>query len=128
MSRTMESMPPLEVALERILELAEPGEPIEVSLVDALGLVLAEPAMADVDLPPFDRASREGYAVKAAETVGGAFLRVAGIRRSWGSQDAAIEAGEAIRVSPGDAMPSGADAILPIEQCPMADPGWPRPG
>ncbi len=38
-------------ARARILERAEPGETIEVCLAEALGLVLAEPAIADVDLP-----------------------------------------------------------------------------
>src|SRR4051812_34056948 len=115
-------MPSLDVALGRILDLAEPGEPIEVSLIDALGLVLAEPAIADVDLPPFDRASREGYAVKAVEAEEGALLRVACVRRSWGTPVAAIEPGEAIRVSPGDAMPTGADAVLRADQS-RPDPG-----
>lgn len=122
MSRTMETLPTLEVAIGCILDLAEPVEPVEMSLVDALGLVLAEPAMADVDQPPFDRASREGYAVKAIEAADGALLRVAGIRRSWRSPDVAIEAGEAIRVSPGDAMPAGADAVLPLDRA-RPDPG-----
>ena len=52
MSRTIESMLSPDQARSRILDHAEPGEAVEVSLLDALGLVLAEPALADVDLPP----------------------------------------------------------------------------
>ncbi|WP_435007748.1 molybdopterin molybdotransferase MoeA [Tundrisphaera lichenicola] len=115
MSRTIPTRPSLEVAREQILDLAEPGEPIEVSLIDALGMVLAEPILADVDSPPSDRAAREGYAVNSAEAVAGTFLRVAGTRRSGRSRDVAIEACEAIRVAPGDTLPAGANAVLRSE-------------
>jgi molybdopterin molybdotransferase len=111
----MEILPtPLE-ACARILSLARPVEPIEVSLVDALGLVLAEPAFADVDLPPFDRASSEGYAVRADEAIIGALLRVAGLRWSDRPIDEALETGEAIHVMPGDPLPVGADSVIGLE-------------
>ena len=53
----------------RILAEARPGDPIEVALAEAVGLVLAEPLTADVDLPPFDRAAADGYAVRAADAL-----------------------------------------------------------
>jgi molybdopterin molybdotransferase len=119
--RTIESpMTPAE-ACSRIMALAEPEGPIEVSLVDALGLVLAEDAIADVDLPPFDRASTEGYAVRASEAKLGALLRVAGLRWSTRPFDDSLEAGEAIRVRVGDPLPEGADAVVRIEEV-RADP------
>jgi molybdopterin molybdotransferase len=98
------------------MALAEPEEPIEVSLIDALGLVLAEDAIADVDLPPFDRASTEGYAVRASEARLGALLRVAGLRWSRRSSDDSLEAGEAIRVLAGDPLPVGADAVVRLDE------------
>jgi len=112
--RMILNKPTLAEAHSQILALAEPGESVEVSLVDALGLVLAEDAVADVDLPPFDRASGEGYAVRAAEATAGALLRVAGLRWSRRPFDDALEPGEAIRVRPGDPLPEGADAVLPL--------------
>ena len=115
MPRTIETPPTPAEARSKVLALAEPGGPIEVSLVDALGLVLAEPAIADVDLPPFDRAASEGYAVRAVDAKAGALLRVAGLRWSGRSLDDALEAGEAIRLDPGDPLPVGADAILRLE-------------
>ncbi len=115
MPRTIDTLPtPLE-ASARILALAEPVEPIEVSLVDALGMVLAEPAIADVDLPPFDRASSEGYAVRSAEARAGVLLRVAGLRWSDHSTHDALESGEAIHVSAGDPLPVGADAVIGLK-------------
>ena len=41
-----------------------------VGLAKAQGRILAEPVAADRDYPPFDRATRDGYAVRAAETPG----------------------------------------------------------
>jgi molybdopterin molybdotransferase len=110
-----EIKPSLDEARARILDRAEPLEPVEVSLVDALGLVLAEPATADVDLPPFDRAGTEGYAVRAAEAQPGSLLRVAGVRWSRRAGEIAIEPGEAVRVEAGDPLPVGATAVLPLD-------------
>jgi molybdopterin molybdotransferase len=107
-------LPPAE-ALSRILALAEPEGPIEVSLLDALGLYLAEDATADVAMPPTDRACSDGYAVRLADAAPGSLLRVAGIRRSIGPFDDALEAGEAIRVRPGDPFPADADAFVAID-------------
>ncbi len=115
MPRTIETLPTPAEACSRILTLARPGEPIEVSLGEALGLVLAEPAVADVDLPPFDRALAVGYAMKASEAVPGALLRVAGLRWSRPGVDDALESGEAIRVAQGDPLPVGADAVILAE-------------
>ena len=102
-------------ARARILERAEPGEAIEVALAEAIGLVLAEPLVADVDLPPFDRAALDGYAVRAEDARPGARLRVVGVER--GSEDEAfeVEREEAARVTAGDPMPVGSDAVLRTE-------------
>ncbi len=100
---------PLEQAVAAALETAGPVGAIEVSLTEAVGLVLAEPVVADVDLPPFDRASGPGYAVRAAEATPGALLRVA---RPWSDDGHEIEPGEAAPVEPGDPMPLGADAVI----------------
>jgi molybdopterin molybdotransferase len=112
--RTIETLPTPVEACARILSLAEPGEPIEVSMADALGLILAEPAIADVDLPPFDRASTEGYAVRSGDARAGVLLRVAGLRWSDRSVEDALEAGEAIHVAPGDPLPAGADSVISL--------------
>ena len=99
-------------ALATILEHAEPVESVEVSLTEAVGLVLAEPTFADVDLPPFDRASASGYAVRALEAVPGTLLRVAAPWIDADGERHEIESGEASRVEAGEALPVGADAVL----------------
>ncbi|WZO98798.1 molybdopterin biosynthesis enzyme [Isosphaeraceae bacterium EP7] len=102
----------LSEARDAILDGARPGEPISVALTEALGLVLAEPAMADVDLPPFDRARRGGYAVRGVDAWRGARLRVVDAQGFGDGMGLQVHAGEAARVRTGAPMPVGADAVL----------------
>lgn len=87
-------------------------------LLDACGRVLAEPIHADRDFPPFPRATRDGYAIRAAD-VGNvpATLDVVGEIRA-GADTAKISrlaAGEAIAIMTGAPAPEGADAIVMVE-------------
>ena len=62
---------PLEEALALILEAAAPIARTErVALADAGGRVLAAPVTASMDVPPFDRAAMDGFAVRAEDTFG----------------------------------------------------------
>jgi molybdopterin biosynthesis enzyme len=62
---------PLDEALALVLEAATPIARTErVTLREATGRVLAAPAVAAVDVPPFDRAAMDGYAVIAEDTFG----------------------------------------------------------
>ena len=112
----------------RILAEAVPGDVIEVTLTEALGLVLAEPLIADVDLPPFDRAGQDGYAVRALEAVKGARLNVIVPKRSRkavgvassrsagaATAEVILDPGETAHVTAGDPMPVGADAVVRVE-------------
>ncbi len=104
-------------ACARMLTLAEPGEPIEIPLSEAVGLVLAEPAVADVDLPPFDRAGQEGYAVRAHDATAGGLLRVVGsvAKGRKALVEPAVELQEAARIVTGEPLPVGADAVVRTE-------------
>lgn len=96
--------------------LARPSEMERVALQDADGRVLAEPVRADRDQPPFDRSTRDGYAVRAAELSSGATLRVVGSLRAgehWTGP--ALAAGEAIEIMTGAPVPSGADCVAMLE-------------
>jgi len=91
-----------------------------VPLADAAGRVLAVPIISTVDVPGFDRATMDGYAVVAASTEGaGAYsrlpLRVIGDSMPGRPFDGAVSAGDAVRVMTGAPMPRGADAVLPAE-------------
>ncbi len=99
-----------------IIEGAEPAEGIEVPLVEALGLVLAEPAVADVDQPPFDRAACDGYALRGDDATQGTRLRLIKRHRGQTCGEVELGAGEATLVAAGEAMPVGADTVLRVEQ------------
>jgi molybdopterin molybdotransferase len=88
----------------------------EVPLLESLGRVLARPMVADRDQPPFDRSTRDGFAVRAEDFTAGLKLRVAGQVRAgevWTGKP--LITGEAIEIMTGAPLPSGADAIAMVE-------------
>jgi len=86
-----------------------------VAVWDALGRVLAQKIVADRDYPLFDRATRDGYAVRAAEAKPGARLRCAGEIKAGDAPGPAVSPGTCVQIMTGAAMPSGADAVVMIE-------------
>jgi molybdopterin molybdotransferase len=85
-----------------------------VGLSEAEGRVLADVVRADRDQPPFDRATRDGFAVRAADVSGA--LRVVGqVRAGQSWKGAALAAGEALEIMTGAPMPAGADAVVMVE-------------
>lgn len=91
-----------------------------VRLADALGLVLAEDAVSDLDSPPFDKALMDGYAVRAAEVgLVGARLRVVDEVLAGRVSRKHLGSGEAIRIMTGAPIPGGADAVVPVERTRM---------
>jgi molybdopterin molybdotransferase len=89
-----------------------------VDLLDSAGLVLAEPISADRDFPPFTRAARDGYALRAADLAElPATLTVVGEIKAGALPEAMpeIHAGEAVVIMTGAPAPVGADAIVMVE-------------
>src|SRR5580765_3281431 len=90
-----------------------------VALLEAAGRVLSEPILADRDLPPFPRSTRDGYAVRAAEVADTpATLTLIGEIRAGESPStilSQIGAGQAAAIMTGAPVPFGADAVVMIE-------------
>jgi len=103
----------MQQAQRLILERARllPSEPVP--LAEASGRVLAEEALAVVDLPPFASSAMDGFAVRAADTPGElpVVFRIAAGRPA----PRPLEAGEAMAIATGGAVPEGADAVIPLE-------------
>jgi molybdopterin molybdotransferase len=79
----------------------------------ALGRVLAEDVFADRNYPPFDRATRDGFAMRAADVAQpGANLSVIGESRAGVAFDGSVSAGQCIQIMTGAAVPRGADAVV----------------
>jgi molybdopterin molybdotransferase len=87
-----------------------------VSVWDALGLVLAQEVKTDREYPPFDRSTRDGYAVGSREATLGAQLRCAGEIKAGDSVTESLAAGTCLQIMTGAAVPPGADAVVMIEQ------------
>jgi len=103
-------------ALAIVLQRVEPIGFEIVPLEDALGRVLLEDVYADIDLPPFDRARMDGYAVRSSdvETVP-VKLRVIGEIAAGATFDGKLNAGEAVKIFTGAPVPEGADAVQKVE-------------
>jgi len=109
-------------ALRLVMDAAHPIERTErVGLVAADGRVAARDVVATVDVPPFDRAAMDGYAVRAEDTFGAGTHAPKTLRcvdRVFTGQVPArgIAAGECIEIATGAPMPAGADAVVMVEE------------
>ena len=109
----MPSLLSIEEAQARVLARVRRLDSERVPLAEATGRVLAEPARAAVDLPPFPSSAMDGYAVRATDTPG----RLPVVAHVAAGRPAArpLAAGEAMGIATGGSVPRGADAVVPIE-------------
>jgi molybdopterin molybdotransferase len=103
----------IEAALAAVLERCRRLPAEAVRLDRAAGRLLAEDARAEVDLPPFASSAMDGYAVRAADTPGR--LPVAFRIAAGRPAPEALGAGESMAIATGGVVPSGADAVVPVE-------------
>ncbi len=109
-------MIPVSEAIQIVLRRARKLEVESVALGDAMGRVLAEDIIADSDLPPFDRAQMDGYAVRAADLAKTpARLRIVGESAAGAGWHQEMKTGEAVRIMTGAPVPAGADAVQQVE-------------
>jgi molybdopterin molybdotransferase len=104
--------------VEQHARLVSPGEVETAEILSAFGRVLAELIMADRDFPPFPRATRDGYAVRAQDVAKlPATLQVIGEIKAGGTHDPSfhVEPGQAASIMTGAPLPSGADAVVMVE-------------
>jgi molybdopterin molybdotransferase len=93
----------------------------EMSLLECTNRVLAEAVRADRDQPPFDRSTRDGFAVLAAE-FGKYPLSVAGqVRAGEQWHGGALQQNAAIEIMTGAPIPEGADAVVMVEHVERID-------
>ena len=91
-----------------------------VSLNEALHRVLGEDIISPTDLPPFDRAAMDGFAVKSTDTFGASELSPVELKIIGESEigrpfKGVLESGCAVRIDTGAKIPDGADAVVPKE-------------
>ena len=98
-----------------------------VALGDALGRILAADVVAPIDVPPFDRAGVDGFAVRAADTAGASdraprrLLLNAEVVACGHAPALPVAPATATTIATGGAIPRGADAVVMVEQTELAE-------
>lgn len=112
----------IEEAVKKLLEIVEIRPRIEeVDVTESLHRILAENVVADRDLPPYDCACFDGYAIKSKDTLGAsksnpAKLKVVGKVLPGEKGAPKVGEGETVLLATGSPMPPGADAIIKVEE------------
>jgi len=104
----------LKEALQIVLSAARPLANERVEMGEALGRILAEDVAADADMPPFDRATMDGYACRRAD-LGGRFTVVETIP-AGAAPAGAVGPSQCAKIMTGAPVPRGADCVIMIEQ------------
>ena len=118
-------------AAGRILSAVRRQPPLRIPLDDALGSILAEPAVSPLDIPPWTNSAMDGYAARAADVRGASpgrpqRLRVVEVIPAGGFPSRTIGPGECARIFTGAPMPEGADSVIRQEDTRTGEGG--RPG
>jgi molybdopterin molybdotransferase len=106
--------------LADLLGAVSPIAPLDLQLLDAHGCILAEPVVADVDLPRFDNSAVDGYAVRMADVRSAnastpAQLPVVGDIAAGSRPTYTVQPGMSVRIMTGAPVPPGAEAVVPLE-------------
>ncbi len=123
----------IEEALEKLLSHVSVLASQEVAILDSLGQVLAEDVVSGIDVPPLDNSAMDGYAVRAADTIGAAaatpkLFRVIDTVAAGAISKKTVAAGTAVRIMTGAPVPAGADCVVQFEHTDEAKRGRPSAG
>ena len=121
MTKEFRTLAAPETVRETIAGLDLGGGVEHVDLQNARDRVLAKRIDAAIDVPGFDRAAMDGYAVQASDTVGAgevdpAVLDLAGTVHAGEKPAVTVEPGTCVEISTGAVMPPGADAVVVVER------------
>ncbi len=111
----------VEEARRRILARFQPLEPETIPILEALGRVLAEDIISDMDIPPLANTAMDGYAVRVEDTAHAspenpARLKVVADLAAGYVLDEPLQPGTAVRIMTGAPIPPGAEAVVPFEK------------
>jgi molybdopterin molybdotransferase len=111
-----------EDAIVLVLKNAPAPQACEIELTRSAGTVAAEDILSDIDMPPFDKAVMDGFAV-AASSVGEppATLKIIGEARAGAPFRGTVKKGEAVCIMTGAPVPEGASAVIKVEETEESD-------
>jgi molybdopterin molybdotransferase len=101
--------------IEQLEKAKGPRATAVLSVWDALGFVLAEEVKTDREYPPFNRSTRDGYAVRISEITAGATLRCVAEIKAGDTVTQPLAPRTCVQIMTGAAVPPGADAVVMIE-------------
>ena len=115
-----QSMTPVDEFTRRVLHEIKPLEPYDQPLAEAMGLPICEDVVAPMDLPSFTNSAMDGYAVYHEDLVDASeenpvSLPVVGEVAAGRASIYAMNSGTAVKIMTGAPVPSGADAVVPVE-------------
>jgi molybdopterin molybdotransferase len=115
---------PLAEAQAHVLGSCPALAPVMVPLAEARDRAAAAEVTAQALVPPFDNSAMDGFAVRAADTVGApVILEVVGTVAAGQAAEVEIGPGQAVRIMTGAPVPAGADAVVMVERTAPADGG-----
>ena len=115
-----DALKPVDAHLTEILSVVEPLSPLDFTLLDAHGCVLAEDVAATHPLPPFDNSAMDGYAVRTSDIAlasesSPVVLPVVGDIAAGSVTPYTVQPGLSVRIMTGAPLPPGADTVIPLE-------------
>lgn len=111
-------------ALDTVLDQTSVSTTETVSLLEAAGYILAEDIYSDIAMPPFDKATMDGYALQSRDVVNApAVLEVVGVIPAGTFPEFEIRSGQAAKIMTGAPIPKGADAVQVVEKSQMVEHG-----
>ena len=102
------------------------AESEEILVSEAYGRILFEDVYSRMDFPPFDKALKDGFAIKAEDSFKASeespnTLKIIDFLEAGSTTDKKVEKGKCIEISTGAAMPEGADSVLMVEYAEKGD-------
>lgn len=110
-----------EEALQLVLDTVTSLAPVERSLADAVGLVLAEPVRARWDMPRDENSAMDGFALAGLPADLSQPLPIVGTSYAGHPFAGRLTPGQTVRITTGGSLPEGADTVVPVEDCSEAD-------
>ena len=115
-----EKLNSIQDALDKLLTSLKSLGVEHVDIFNSVGRVLAEDVFAPIDVPPFDRATMDGYACRAEDTFGAdevnpISLNVTALMEAGVEPKVTIRSGEAVEIATGAVIPKGANAVVKVE-------------
>ncbi len=113
-------------AQEKLFSSLKPLNSEKVEIRESLNRIIAEDIYSEINIPPFDRAAMDGYAIRAENSFGASpknpkHLALTGMIEIGEYKELKLDKGQAIRISTGAAIPKGADSVIKIEDTELED-------